>query len=175
MNKLNDNELIYLITENDENAKEILIKKYRPLILSMINKYQITSITKDDLYQEGLLYLIKAINTYNSEYKMSFNAYFTLLLKRRMIDLSKKEKKQPLYSDLLDELVVDQSTLIKEENFFIYKVNMLSDFEQKVYHLRYQENLKPQKIATNLGVNVKNVYNALRRIKDKSKEMQNKE
>ncbi len=174
MCNLNDNELLYLISENDDVAKEILIEKYKPLIKSIVNKYNINSFEKEDVYQESMLCLVKAINTYNDIYNMSFNCYFTMLLKRKIVDLIRKEttKVNYSYSDCIDEMVADRSTILEEKNIYARKSlsYIFSDFEEQVYYFKYKDKLKPQEIAAKMQVDVKNIYNALRRIKGKMNE-----
>ena len=90
MYKYNDNELLYLIAENDDDAKNILINKYKPLIYKYAKKISKNLNEIDDYIQEGLLCVIKAINTFKDNYPFSFNNYLNILLKRKFIDLAKK-------------------------------------------------------------------------------------
>lgn len=163
--------MLYLISEKDDLSKDILIEKYKPLILSTINKMNLDKNEKEDYYQEGLLCLIKAINTYNDNFKFSFNSYFSLILKRRFIDLLRKKQrsKSIIFSDIIDEFVIDSSTMVEEKTDYSlnYKTKKLSPFEQTVYHMKYAEGLKPGKIAVKLNVEVKTIYDALSRIKRK--------
>ena len=66
--QVNDYEVIYMIKENDEEARNLLIRKYKPIINKISNKY-ISSVKPfgveiDDLVQEGMIALNKAINTF---------------------------------------------------------------------------------------------------------------
>lgn len=173
MYKYNDNELLYLISENDDLAKEIMIEKYKPLIISYIQKAKIDKNNFDDYFQEGLLCLIKAINTYNEMYYNSFNNYFSILLKRKYIDLFRKNNKDNkiLFSDKIDEYIIDNSELIKEDvlNEDINVFSKLSTFEKQIYIMKYVERNKPQEIANKLNIDVKKVYDAIFRIKRKQK------
>lgn len=152
-------------------SKDILIEKYKPLILSTINKINLDKDEKEDYYQEGLLCLIKAINTYNDNFKFSFNSYFSIILKRRFIDLLRKKQRSKtiIFSDVLDEFVIDLSTTVEEKMDYSlnYKTKKFSSFEQTVYRMKYVEGLKPAKIAIKLNVEVKTIYDALSRIKRK--------
>ena len=84
MYKYNDNELLYLIAENDDDAKNILIDKYRPLIVKYATKISKNDNDIDDYIQEGMLCLIKAINSFNEKYPYSFNSYLNIILKRKI-------------------------------------------------------------------------------------------
>ena len=172
MYRYNDNELLYLIGENNDDAKDILISKYKPLVLKYIKKNLIKQEEFDDYYQEGMLCLIKAINTYNEMYSYSFNSYFELILKRKFIDLIKKKKSQESisYSDELEEYVVDYLSIINDDrNNFIEENNVkLSKFELLVYQYKCIECLKPAKIAKILEKDIKQIYDAINRIKIKT-------
>jgi RNA polymerase sporulation-specific sigma factor len=170
--KYNDNELLYLIKENDDDAKVILIGKYKPLILKYVMKITKDVDEYDDYMQEGLLCLMKAVNTYNDVYPQSFNNYFHLLLKRKFIDLTKKRNSNETitYLEDLEEYVVDCHSISSEEyNCFLEENNIkLSKFELLIYQYRYIENLKPAKIADITKKNIKQVYDAINRIKIKT-------
>lgn len=170
MYKYNDNELLYLISENDDDAKELLIKKYQPLILKYIKSSNLSGEEVSDFYQECMLALIKAINTYNEMYHFSFNSYFNLILKRKIIYLNKKRIKENTlsYQEDLEEYVMDAYS-IKEENEIMIEENsnILSKFEMSVYQYKYIEGLKPTEIAILMNKKTKQIYDALNRIKQK--------
>ena len=170
MYKYNDNELLYLISENDDDAKELLIKKYQPLILKYIKNSNHNADETNDYYQECMLALIKAINTYNEMYHFSFNSYLNLILKRKIIYLNKKKMKENSlsYQEDLEEYVIDACS-VKEENEIMIEENsnILSKFEMSVYQYKYIEGLKPAEIAKLMNKKVKQIYDALNRIKQK--------
>ncbi len=170
MEKANDNELLYLILENDDDARDYLMKKYEPLILANIKKLAIGKDEADDFFQEGLIALNKAITTYNSNYYQSFNRYFSIILKRRFIDLLRKKKhsnKIAYINDLEDYIVdtinYDLPKTINEEDL------KLSSFEQIIFTKRFIEQVKPKMIATELNCNIKQVYDAIDRIRKKAR------
>lgn len=170
MEKYNDNELLYLVQENDDFAKEILIGKYKPLIINKIEKLHLEKDEIEEFYQEGLICLVKAINSYDEKYYFSFNGYFQLILKRKFIDLLKLKKKKDkiVYINNLDEYVIEKRyendlNTINEEDL------ELSNFEKQVYLLRFITCLKPKDIAINLDANIKQVYDALDRIRKKAR------
>ena len=112
MYKYNDNELLYLIAENDDDAKDILINKYKPLVCKYAKKISKNENEIDDYMQEGMLCLMKAINSFKDNYPYSFNSYFTILLKRKFIDLAKKKSNDIVsYHEFLEEYVIDYSSI----------------------------------------------------------------
>ena len=90
--KYNDNELLYLMREGSIEAEEIIYKKYIFLIHKRISTFKIQKRYRDDFFQEGLMCLNVAINTYCDMYKKSFNKFFDLILQRKFIALLKKDQ-----------------------------------------------------------------------------------
>ena len=89
----NDNELLYLIKNHDEEALELMFKKYENLILSKIRQYHFPISNKEDYLQEGRIVLLKAIDTYRTEFEKTFTKYFELLLINRFNTLYRINKK----------------------------------------------------------------------------------
>ena len=73
MNKYNDNELLYLLYEGEEVARQLLFKKYKFLIYKRLRAFRIKDKNFDDFFQEGLMALNDAINHFNPYYHKSFN------------------------------------------------------------------------------------------------------
>lgn len=86
--KYNDNELIYMVQENDESSTDILIRKYRPIIFKLSNEYYKKYTGRiydfDDFYQEALFSFYKAIHTYNSSKSVLFYTYVVMCIKRAL-------------------------------------------------------------------------------------------
>ena len=76
----NDYELLYLIHTGCEEALDVMFKKYQGLIVNTINSFHIVSRMFEDFYQESLLVLNYAINTFDENKEASFFTYFELLL-----------------------------------------------------------------------------------------------
>ena len=76
---LNDNELVYLCRECNEDATTLLIDKYRNCIVLILkdylNDYNILGMEVADLYQEGLIGLIHAINSFDDKRDVTFYTY----------------------------------------------------------------------------------------------------
>ena len=73
---LNDNELVYMCSENSEEAINIMIDKYKNCILSilkdLLDEYNIVGVEVADLYQEGLIGLMHAINSFDKDTDLKF-------------------------------------------------------------------------------------------------------
>ena len=86
--KYNDNELIYMVQENDESSTDILIRKYRPIIFKLSNEYYKKYTGRiydfDDFYQEALFSFYKAIHTYNNSKSVLFYTYVVICIKRAL-------------------------------------------------------------------------------------------
>ena len=85
----NDSELVFLVQEENEEAKEALIKKYTTLINSIVYKYlkhvKTLGIDKKDLYQEGLLGFLESIDKFEEERNIKFNTYISKCVENRII------------------------------------------------------------------------------------------
>ena len=84
----NDYELLSYIAENNEEANNILIKKYEPLInkiaTKMIPYCKSNGLDKNDLVQEGMLALNSAITNYNDSKNANFGTFAKLCIERRI-------------------------------------------------------------------------------------------
>lgn len=169
----NDNELLYLVKENSEEALEILTEKYRYCIWCKMRDMNIEMASREDFLQEGLILLHKAIWLFVEEKNVTFYSYFHLLLTRKFIDLLRKQKKEkrvvPL--EMLEEYVIDTNPhqeYVEESNI------PLSKFEQIVFQMRFLEEKKPKEIASDLMLPIRKIYDAIDRIRRKMKDEKEK-
>ena len=193
---MTDEEILKLIKTKDDEALDYLICKYKDIVNSKVNKYFIIGAEKEDIMQEGLIGLYKAIKDYNSEKQNSFKSFANLCIERQLITAIKSSNRQkhiPLNSylslnmnayenedgnsetqvmEVLDTNVVEDplETLTKQE----YMLNVenvidthLSDFEKKVLN-RYIQGDSYVAIAERLDAPVKSVDNAIQRIRKKT-------
>ena len=193
---MTDEEILKLIKTKDNEALDYLICKYKDIVNSKVNKYFIIGAEKEDIMQEGLIGLYKAIKDYNSEKQNSFKSFANLCIERQLITAIKSSNRQkniPLNSylslnmnayenedgnsetqvmEVLDTNVVEDplETLTKKE----YMLNVenvidthLSDFEKKVLN-RYIQGDSYVAIAERLDAPVKSVDNAIQRIRKKT-------
>lgn len=166
----NDNELLYLIAEKDDSALEIMFKKYTPLIRKRISEYKMVGKNSEDYFQEGLMMLVKSIETYCVYYNKTFNKYFDLILQRKMFQLLKKERKY-LYNV---SFVEDCDQLAAYENnhknmTYLDELNAtsLSKYEMDVIKNAYVDLKTCKEISEEMKCSIRKVYNALARAKKK--------
>lgn len=195
-NNMSDDELLELINKKDTNALDFLICKYKDLVNSKVNKYFIIGAEKEDIVQEGLIGLYKAIKDYKPDKQNSFKSFANLCIERQLITAiksSNRQKHMPLNSylslnmtafenedgnndtqivDVLENTVIEDplDTITKKEYFSSVENvidSSLSDFEKKVLN-RYVQGESYVKIAERLDAPVKSVDNAIQRIRKKT-------
>ena len=195
-NNLSDDELLELINKKDTDALDFLICKYKDLVNSKVNKYFIIGAEKEDIVQEGLIGLYKAIKDYKPDKQNSFKSFANLCIERQLITAiksSNRQKHMPLNSylslnmtafenedgnndtqivDVLENTVIEDplDTITKKEYFSSVENvidSSLSDFEKKVLN-RYVQGESYVKIAERLDAPVKSVDNAIQRIRKKT-------
>ena len=196
-NNMSDEQLIEEIKENNnEEALEFLICKYKDLVNTKVGKYFMVGAERDDIIQEGLIGLYKAIKDYKIGMQNSFKSFANLCVERQLITAiktSNRQKHMPLNSylslnmtaynneddgndtevvDVLDTNVIEDplDTITKKE--YMNTVgnvidSSLSDFEKKVLN-RYVQGETYVKIAEKLDMPVKSVDNAIQRIRKKT-------
>lgn len=188
-----DDELLFLIEENEEKAFQELIERYSPKINIIISKYKEralqTGLDISDLYQEGLIGLVNAIKSYKKDKETSFKTYADLLIERQVLDAVKKhnrlkntalnnalsldsfsvEESTSLYNVIIDESSQPELQLINEEDIKEVR-ETLTEFEQKVYELKL-EGKTNNEISMILDKNKRSIENTIQRIKQKIKEI----
>ncbi len=193
---LNDHELLSYISEANEDASEILYRKYAPLINGtakrMYTYCQNAGLEFNDLVQEGMLGLNQAIVTYNDKKEASFYTYAKTCIERKIITLvvgtgrlKHRFLNQSLSLELPDEdgepgklefLLKDnknnpEEQLINSESKkdIMKRINeVLTDFEQQVFELKINS-FNYKEIAEILDKEPKAIDNALQRIRSKAK------
>ena len=195
-NNMSDGELLEAIKKDDTQALDFLICKYKDLVNSKVNKYFIIGAEKEDIIQEGLIGLYKAIKDYKMDKQNSFKSFANLCIERQLITAiksSNRRKHMPLNSylslnmtayenedgnnetqvmDVLETNIIEDplDTITKKEymsNVESVIDNSLSDFEKKVLN-RYIQGESYVKIAEKLDAPVKSVDNAIQRIRKKT-------
>ena len=133
--KLNDYELVYQVRENDEIAYDLLIKKYSNLIRifakKFLRKYKYLGLEYDDLYQEGMMGIIKALNNYNTDDTL-FYTYASLCAKRemdRLIKTQTRKKRMLLNESISINGYVDDNPDLVLEDAIPSKYNLESEYE----------------------------------------------
>jgi len=168
-NKYNDNELLYLISQKDDDALESLVRKYHPLIENRLKRFNIKSCNHDDFYQECLMALYNAIKKFRDDKNGIFNLYLDNAIQNAIKRIINKEKGFFYNVSLVDDLeyISDENN-----NLHIYEIKepiygMFSNFEKVVYKKFYEENLSAKTISNLMICEEKKIYNALGRIKTK--------
>ena len=195
---LNDDELISYIQENDEEAYNIMYKKYEPLINSiaskMIKLIPNSGLETSDLKQEGRLGLTYAIKNFNSSKETSFFTYAKMCIERKIIScvISSKRLKHKILNESISvdfkyddeehnmlEYLFEDNSSNPETRLFDYEQekqliqqtkSKLTDFELQVFELKLS-GFSYKEIANILEKKKKTIDNAIQRIKNKFKEI----
>lgn len=193
--KMSENDIINLAQKRENAAMEYLLEKYKPLVRQKTRKLFLIDGDKDDLIQEGMIGLFKAVRDYQVGKDAAFRTFADLCISRQLYSAIKKSnrlKNQPLnsyvsiYSDEFsdaDELAGDRTVIssgsdnianpeaimIDRENAIDIQNKMfdkLSKMEREVLK-RYLEGMTYQEIAADMEKSPKSIDNALQRIKGK--------
>lgn len=168
---LNDYELIYLILENNQIAERLIYDKYQPFIKAKIRKFNIDYYFYDEYLQEGNLTLFKAIRTFNFNMDNKFLTYFDCLLHHHFINCVKSRKMQIEKFEYKETDYVCNPNFL-EEQAFEYEITriekeLISNLEKNIFKDYFIQGLKINYIETKYHYNTKQIYNAIRRIKEK--------
>ena len=190
MNNLNI--LLKKAKDGDSDAINVILEEYSKILSFNANKYYLIGAEQDDLKQEGLLGLLKAIKLYDESKNIPFNNFANLCVRRQMITAIKKANRQKhillneslrefedtsesLDNNLkLDEYVSKEKN--PEENFFLkekikdfkkFSNENFSKFEKKTLNYLI-EGYSYREIAKILEKDLKSIDNAIQRIRKKS-------
>lgn len=193
----NDFELVSYIQEHNEDAINILYEKYTPVIQKLANKWYLQAqnlgVEKNDLVQEGMVGLSKAIDRFQESKDASFYTFAIKCIESRMKDFittANRLKHRILnesisleienedgtfhLSDMLQVENNDPAYLLlnhEEEERLIAKLNkVMTSKEQEVFKLKYQ-GFSMKEIQNNLKWEYKVIDNAMQRIRLKFKKI----
>jgi RNA polymerase sporulation-specific sigma factor len=191
--ELSDDELVARFQSGDNDSLDVLLQRYRRFTRAKARGYFLIGADSDDIEQEGMIGLFKAVRDFRPDRQASFRAFAELCITRQIITAIKtatRQKHQPLNSYLslsgtrpgeengsgTVEEVLEAKGLIDPIEFIISMEDlrsmrrmmseMLSKLEVEVLRL-YVEGKSYQEIAEVLGRHVKSIDNALQRIKRK--------
>ncbi len=193
---MTDEDLVEITKSGDKSAFEYLLNKYKELVNIKVSKYYIVGAEKDDIIQEGLIGLFKAIKSYKSDMKNSFKSFANMCIERQLITAiksSNRQKHMPLNSylslnvsaydeedgksdtpliDVFNTTLIEDplDTITKKEYYQNIEKTIdksLSDFEKKVLN-KYINGKSYIEIAEDLDTPVKSVDNAIQRIRKKA-------
>lgn len=193
---MEDRELIEKIKRaqaHDNEAMEDLLRIYKPKVIAISREYFLIGADFDDLIQEGMIGLYKAINIYDDQKNHNFSAFASLCIHRQMQNAVKnanRKKNAPLNSyvpikyydgsntsddDKINKLVIVDDTSDIEKNYIDKEMNailisktkdVLTDTQFRVLQM-FIRGESYEKIAQSLGVSQKKVDNLLQAIKKK--------
>ncbi len=186
---LTDEQVVFLAKNGDKRAVDYILGKYKGFVEIRSMPYYMAGGERDDLVQEGLIGLYKAIKSYSKEKNANFKTFAEICVVRQMISAVKsstRKKNSPLNHyvsihipedelDTISSKLVDiknknpESMLIEKEaaDGMQTKIfSVLSDFESEVLNY-YLSGISYKEIAKILGKTAKAVDNALFRIKKK--------
>ena len=178
--------------EGDGPALEYLLNKYKNLVRTKARSYFLIGADHEDIVQEGMIGLYKAIRDYRDDKNASFHVFAEMCVTRQIITAIKAATRQkhiplnsyvslnrPIFDEdsdrtLMDVITEEQTTnpesmLIDREDLSVIEGHlgdMLSDLEREVLK-RYVNGKSYQEIAEEMGRHTKSVDNALQRIKRK--------
>ena len=192
-NKMSDEELVIRYHDGDNVAADYLVEKYKNLVRMRARAYFLVGADNDDLIQEGMIGLYKAIRDYNPDKNVVFMVFASLCINRQImtaVTSYNRQKNAPLNTYIsLDTPVTDElgedavlSDVIAAEDernpeeIFIAKeqsgqmvarvFKSLSKMEREILEL-YVEGMSYAEIASTLNKTTKAVDNAIQRIRNK--------
>ena len=189
---MTDEQVVILAQETDSPALEYLLNKYKNFVRTKARSYFLIGADHEDIVQEGMIGLYKAIRDYKAERLSSFRAFAELCVTRQIITAIKTATRQkhiplnsyislnkPIYEEDSDRTLLDVITeegmsnpeemIIDREDLSLIEGKigqMLSDLEKDVL-VRYMEGKSYVEIAGEMNRHVKSIDNALQRIKRK--------
>lgn len=187
-------EEVVMAAKQDENllAQEYLLYKYRNFVRAKARSYFLIGAEREDIIQEGMIGLFKAIRDFRNDKLSSFRAFAELCVTRQIITAIKTATRQkhiplnsyvslnkPIYEEDSDRTLLDvisgakvanpEEMVISREEFLDIENkmnNILSDLEWKVL-MSYLDGKSYQEIAVDLDRHIKSIDNALQRVKRK--------
>jgi RNA polymerase sporulation-specific sigma factor len=187
-----DEEVVIEAKKGNVEAQEYLINKYQNFVKAKAKSYFLIGADKEDIYQEGMIGLYKAIRDFKSDKLSSFKAFAELCVTRQIITAIKTATRQkhiplntyvslnkPIYDEESDRTLLDvlsEAKVADPEEMIISKEELkhirseigevLSNLEMEVL-MSYLDGKSYQEIACDLDRHAKSIDNALQRVKRK--------
>lgn len=193
LHKLEDDDVIKQIQKGDHHALDFLLNKYKNFVQAKARTYFLIGADREDIVQEGMIGLFKAVRDYDESKLASFKAFAELCITRQIITAIKTATRQkhiplnsyvsldkPIYDEDSERTLIDviegskanetpEDMLISREKYVAMELKLsesLSSLEKKVLHL-YLDGQSYQEISKELNRHVKSIDNALQRVKKK--------
>ena len=196
--QMTDEKLIENIKNEDPIALNCLMKRYNEVVYMKANKFFMVGAEKEDIIQEGLIGLYKAVKSFDTEKQNSFKTFANMCIERQLITAVKNSNRQkhiPLNSSIslnsaayddnedMDKIEIldvkelnDPSDIIADREYFKSMEKSIKDnlskFELSVLY-EYEKGKTYAAIAEKLGTKVKSVDTAIQRIRKKANKIKN--
>ena len=190
--RMSDELLVKQAQQGDADAEEYLIRKYKDVVRGKAHIYFIAGADKEDIVQEGMIGIFKAIKGYYEDRHASFNTFAEVCVNRQIltaIKAAQRQKHSPLnnslsFSDPImgqeDQTLEDTLSsnnysdpealyILKEDMNYLEESSPFSDMELRVLN-EYIKGRNYSEIAQLTGKTPKSIYNAIQRIKRKLEE-----
>jgi len=180
------------VHDGNSDVLEYLINKYRNFVRAKARSYFLIGADREDIVQEGMIGLYKAIRDFRGDKLASFKAFAELCITRQIITAIKTATRQkhiplnsyvsldkPIFDEESDRTLLDvicgtkvtdpEELMINQEEFCGLEDKMgeiLSELERRVL-MHYLDGRSYQEIAVDLDRHVKSIDNALQRVKRK--------
>jgi len=190
--EMTDDQVAECARRNDGKASEYILNKYKNFVRSKARSYFLIGADREDIIQEGMIGLYKAVRDYRADKQTTFKAFAELCITRQIITAIKTATRQkhrplnsyvslnkPVYDEESDRTLIDiitsgkvlnpEDIVIDKENFDLIEGKLgeiLSELELKVLS-SYLNGKSYQEISEELSRRVKSVDNALQRVKAK--------
>jgi len=189
---MDDEEIVELAQAGSGEAQEYLINKYKNFVRAKARSYFLIGADREDIIQEGMIGLYKAIRDFRGEKLSSFRAFAELCITRQIITAIKTATRQkhiplnsyvslnkPIYDEDSDRTLMDviSGTRISDPEELVISREEFDDIEEKMGEIlsalewqvlvSYLEGKSYQEIAVSLKRHVKSIDNALQRVKRK--------
>ncbi|MDR1204870.1 MAG: RNA polymerase sporulation sigma factor SigH [Peptococcaceae bacterium] len=192
MELMEDEEIVEIARAGGKEAEEFLVNKYKNFVRAKARSYFLIGADREDIIQEGMIGLFKAIRDYKCDKLSSFRAFAELCITRQIITAIKTATRQkhiplnsyvslnkPIYDEDSDRTLMDviSGTKITDPEELIISREEFDDIEDKMGEIlsplewqvlmSYLEGKTYQEIALDLNRHVKSIDNALQRVKRK--------
>ena len=189
---LSDAGLLSLVRQGNEEAEEVFYGRYKAVVLGKARRFYLVGGDRDDLIQEGMLGLYRAVCEYRADRDASFATFADLCIRRQMlmaIQRANRQKHLPLNASIslsegeegkeLENVLPGgedpEETLLRSEQMAMLKEQIrsrLTELEKNTLAL-YLRGLSYREIGEKLGKNALSVDNTIRRVKRKLERRKN--
>jgi len=193
--KMSDEHLVAQAKAGNVEAEEYLIRKYKNVVRGKAHIYFIVGSDNEDIVQEGMIGVFKAIRGYNEDKHTSFQTFAEICINRQILTAIKtanRQKHSPLNDSLSlsvpisgqedqtlqDTLLSDGYSdpealyILKEDMTYLEESSPFSDMELRVWN-EYMQGYNYNEIARTIGKTPKSIDNAIQRTKRKLEEYLN--